>query len=211
MLRFLSCSSHHPYFQRFLPLTLQPSAIASFPLRQPPSYINHGNNAIADDSGVGGHIAPIILQSCRICNYYPLFEIVSCDNGNKTPCLFSCRWYPYVALIRDNGLVWELFIHDCLFLSKLWRSVRDVACKLVGDCGESSALSGNSQKPQLFLLLLVVVVLLLVTANSSGRSIMIAGIKLVLLFTHTLLFWFFYTIVLTFLTERDLTEFLLNR
>jgi hypothetical protein len=106
------------------------------------------------------------------------------------------------------GMLCESLIDGCLFVSSLGCSGCDSACKLVGDCGESSVLSGNNRKPLWFLLLSLVVAVLVAAANSSGRSIMIAGIKLMLLFTHTLLFWSFYTTLLTFLTGRDLPAFL---
>jgi hypothetical protein len=45
-------------------------------------------------------------------------------------------------------------------------------------------------------------------AANSGRRITIAGIKLVLLFTHPLLMWLVLTSLLTVLTGRDLTVFI---
>lgn len=99
-----------------------------------------------------------------------------------------CVLSGYVALIRDYRMVCETLTDGSLFRPNLGHSGRYRAFKLVGDCGESSALSGNNQKPLWFLLLLLIVVVLVVAANSSGGSIVIAGIKLVLPFTHTLLF-----------------------
>jgi len=99
----------------------------------------------------------------------------------------------YLTLIRDNGIANETLIHGYLLMLNLGFLGRVDLCvicdvwrvqRLLEVVVPLPALSRRSWKPVWLLLLLVAVA---VPANNSGRWIMIAGIKLVFLFTHSLL------------------------
>jgi hypothetical protein len=103
-----------------------------------------------------------------------------------------------VAFIRDNGLGCKTLIRGSLTMQNL--GCLDVLAhakavggtdhnymicgSLVGGFETVFGVSGHSWKRLWFLLLYVAVA---VGANSSGRRIMFAGIKLVHLFTHSFL------------------------